>query len=51
MNNQNTIAASRSQTSTLATNKVIRNTYMLLSMTLLFSALSAGVFFKVTGIY
>ena len=43
MNNQNTIAASRSQTSTLATNKVIRNTYMLLSMTLLFSALSAGV--------
>jgi len=43
MNNQNTIAASRSQTSTLATNKVIRNTYMLLSMTLLFSALTAGV--------
>ena len=43
MNNQNTIAASRSQTSTLATNKVIRNTYMLLSMTLLFSALSASV--------
>ena len=43
MNNQYTIAASRSQTSTLATNKVIRNTYMLLSMTLLFSALSAGV--------
>jgi modulator of FtsH protease len=43
MNNQYTIAASRSQTSTLATNKVIRNTYMLLSMTLLFSALTAGV--------
>ncbi len=29
--------------STLATNKMIRNTYMLLSMTLLFSALTAGV--------
>ena len=43
MNNQATITASRSQTSTLATNKVIRNTYMLLSMTLLFSALTAGV--------
>jgi modulator of FtsH protease len=27
----------------LATNKVIRNTYMLLSMTLLFSALTAGI--------
>ena len=31
------------QTSVLATNKVIRNTYMLLSVTLLFSALTAGV--------
>ena len=31
------------QTSVLATNKVIRNTYMLLSATLLFSALTAGV--------
>jgi len=31
------------QQSVLATNKVIRNTYMLLSMTLLFSALTAGV--------
>jgi modulator of FtsH protease len=29
--------------SALATNKVIRNTYMLLSLTLLFSALTAGV--------
>ncbi|MFW2403657.1 MAG: Bax inhibitor-1/YccA family protein [Gammaproteobacteria bacterium] len=29
--------------STLATNRVLRNTYMLLSMTLLFSALMAGV--------
>ncbi|KAA3652976.1 MAG: BAX inhibitor (BI)-1/YccA family protein [Proteobacteria bacterium] len=31
------------QTSVLATNKVIRNTYMLLSATLLFAALTAGV--------
>ncbi|MEZ5629054.1 Bax inhibitor-1/YccA family protein [Denitromonas sp.] len=31
------------QSSVLATNKVIRNTYMLLSATLLFSALTAGV--------
>jgi len=42
MNNPIAITASRSQTSTLATNKVVRNTYMLLSMTLLFSALTAG---------
>ncbi len=33
----------RNQESILATNKVIRNTYTLLSMTLLFSALTAGV--------
>lgn len=33
----------RSQTSVLATNKVLRNTYMLLAMTLLFSAVTAGV--------
>jgi modulator of FtsH protease len=31
------------QQSVLATNKVIRNTYMLLSMTLLFAAVTAGV--------
>ena len=43
MSNPLTITASHSQTATLATNKVIRNTYMLLSMTLLFSALTAGV--------
>jgi len=43
MSNPITITASRSQTATFATNKVIRNTYMLLSMTLLFSALTAGV--------
>ncbi len=33
----------RAPSSVLATNKVIRNTYMLLSMTLLFSAVTAGV--------
>jgi modulator of FtsH protease len=32
----------RSETSVLSTNKVIRNTYMLLSMTLAFSAVTAG---------
>ncbi len=32
-----------SQASGLSTNKVIRNTYMLLSMTLLFSGLTAGI--------
>jgi len=34
------------QTSILATNKVIRNTYILLSMTLLFSAATAGISMK-----
>ncbi|MGI9228257.1 MAG: Bax inhibitor-1/YccA family protein [Gammaproteobacteria bacterium] len=33
----------RPQESILATNKVIRNTYMLLSLTLLFSAVTAGI--------
>jgi modulator of FtsH protease len=33
----------RTQTSKLATNAVLRNTYLLLSMTLLFSAVTAGV--------
>jgi len=37
----NTIG-NQSQASTFATNKVIRNTYSLLSMTLMFSALTAG---------
>ena len=36
-------AVARPRESVLATNKVIRNTYTLLSMTLLFSALMAGV--------
>ncbi len=44
MNNiNNQVTADRSQTAIFATNKVIRNTYTLLSMTLLFSALTAGV--------
>ena len=43
MNTQLAAVAVRAQTGVLATNKVIRNTYMLLSMTLLFSALTAGV--------
>ena len=42
MNTSVTSTASRAQTSILATNKVIRSTYTLLSMTLLFSALTAG---------
>ncbi len=43
MNSSMTNATVRAQTAVLATNKVIRNTYTLLSMTLLFSALTAGV--------
>ncbi len=43
MNSPVTITSNKAQTATLATNKVIRNTYMLLSITLLFSALTAGV--------
>ena len=46
MNTLNTLPTEISQSaqaSALATNKVIRNTYMLLSMTLLFSALTAAV--------
>ena len=40
---ENQTVARRSEESVLATNKVLRNTYALLSMTLLFSALTAGV--------
>jgi modulator of FtsH protease len=43
MNTTITNTGSRSQSTALATNTVIRNTYTLLSMTLLFSALTAGV--------
>ena len=41
---ENRIATmTRTETSVLSTNKVIRNTYMLLSLTLAFSAVTAGV--------
>ena len=40
--NQN-YAVARTQQSVLATNQVIRNTYILLSVTLLFSAITAGL--------
>ncbi len=43
MNTSITNSTARSQTAVLSTNKVIRNTYTLLSMTLLFSALTAGI--------
>ncbi|MGB5298519.1 MAG: Bax inhibitor-1/YccA family protein [Thiogranum sp.] len=43
MNNPAIVTETRNHSSALATNKVIRNTYMLLSMTLLFSALTAGI--------
>jgi modulator of FtsH protease len=43
MNTQIMQTAAKTQTRVLATNAVIRNTYLLLSMTLLFSALTAGV--------
>ena len=41
--NSNQFTVARPQTSVLETNKVLRNTYMLLSMTLLFSAGTAGL--------
>jgi modulator of FtsH protease len=37
------ITATRSESQILATNKVLRNTYVLLSLTLLFSAATAGI--------
>ena len=43
MNTSITNPATQAQTAVLATNKVIRNTYTLLSMTLLFSALTAAL--------
>jgi len=43
MNKSIDIVKAHTQTAVLATNKVIRNTYTLLSITLLFSALIAGV--------
>jgi modulator of FtsH protease len=43
MNSPVTISTNRVESPALSTNKVIRNTYMLLSMTLLFSGLTAAV--------
>jgi len=43
MNNPISVTAERSQSAVLSTNRVLRNTYALLSMTLLFSALTAGI--------
>lgn len=43
MNNTVTTIHNQSQTSTFASNKIVSNTYTLLSMTLLFSALTAGI--------
>jgi modulator of FtsH protease len=43
MNTPITNTTIRTQTAVLATNKMVRNTYTLLSMTLLFSALMAGI--------
>ena len=40
---EQTVATTRGGTQQLATNKVLRNTYALLAMTLLFSAAAAGV--------
>ncbi len=42
MNNYDQVVSRRSE-SALSTNKVLRNTYMLLSLTLLFSAVMAGI--------
>ena len=43
MNQNSQVIARQPAESVLATNKLIRNTYMLLSMTLLFSAVTAGI--------
>jgi len=45
------IAVERSREATLATNKVLRNTYMLLSMTLLFSAAMAAFSMAINAPY
>ena len=41
--NENAMPLAAATTGVLATNRVLRNTYVLLSMTLLFSALTAGI--------
>ena len=43
MNNSMTNSTPRAESAILATNKVIRSTYSLLSMTLVFSAVVAGI--------
>jgi len=43
MNNIESLNQEFSQSSTISTNKVLRNTYTLLSMTLLFSAITAAI--------
>ncbi|MEW5755772.1 MAG: Bax inhibitor-1/YccA family protein [Pseudomonadota bacterium] len=43
MNTNHTIARDASSTLALETNKVLRNTYLLLSITLIFSAITAGL--------
>ena len=40
---QNFSSVAQRSPSALATNKVLRNTYMLLALTLLFSGLTAGI--------
>jgi len=47
----NTTARAGAQTAVTATDTVIRNTCMLLSMTLLFSALTAGVAMAVSAMF
>lgn len=47
MNNDSPMVARGSQESILATNSVIKNTYILLSMTLLFSALTAWIAIRI----
>lgn len=42
-NNMQTISTARSESQILATNKVLKNTYTLLAMTLIFSAVTAGI--------
>lgn len=51
MNQNPEIVVRRPNESVLATNKVIKNTYMLLSMTLLFSALTAWISMKINMPY
>jgi modulator of FtsH protease len=47
MNRRNTATLTRPTESVLATNKVLRNTYLLLSLTFMFSALTAYLSFSV----